>query len=228
MQSRSIIAAVGVSAAALAVSASFAPLASAQSTHSVLAFSHPTTTVHPAAAGVCYDQTGPATAAALQSTNFQKSQNANDDRAGDNFTLKAACTVKTVTVAGAYNSTGPGPARSENVTFYANAKGLPGKVIANVRNVKGTDDGTGNFVISLGAEAPKLAKGQYWLSVQANMNSSKGAWGWTITSEKFGASGVFENPGGGIGIGCTTWTPLQTCVDGLAPGQDFIFTLASK
>jgi hypothetical protein len=39
-----------------------------------------------------------------------------------------------------------------------------------------------------------------------------GQWGWDDRTVQNGTGAMWENPGGGCGVGCATWTPKLTCI----------------
>jgi hypothetical protein len=179
------------------------------------------------AAGTLYSQNGTDSGIGIVSQNFESSFDIYDARAADDFKVPAGATWKVteVDVTGVYFN-GAGLARDENVTFYKTKKGLPGGVIKDYNGLAGADNGTGSFKIK-GAKA-KLAGGtsgkSYWVSVQANMDFSVGGeWGWENQTTVVGKPAAWENPGGGFGIGCTTYTTETTCIP---DGQgDHMFTI---
>ena len=198
----------------------------AHSSH--LSLSHQAST-HASTFGVskkstCYDQTKDASGNLVVSQNFTESGDDGYDSMGaDDITLKKPCKVATVNVAGGYFN-GSGPADSETVTFYADSKGKPGKVLAT-STTKGKDS-AGSFVIKL-KKPVSLAKGTSWMSVQVNMDGTVGGeWGWnSTTTAQAGKPAVWQNPGDAFGTGCKKWTNMQTCI-GAGPGPDFVFSLA--
>lgn len=223
MRSR-ILPAVGVSALALVAAAAFAPGASAS--HGGMSAAHTTPAsklVHVQSKGSCYSQSDNDNGVGIVSQNFESSFDAYDAQGADDFKLKKTCKLKTVTVAGAYFG-GYGPADSVNVTFYKDSKGKPGKVVKDFQNASYTDtSGTGNFTIKTKGS---LAKGSYWVSVQANMDfASGGEWGWNTNNTVRGNPATWQNPGNGFGSGCTKYgTALTTCIAS-GEGGDFTFQL---
>ena len=81
---------------------------------------------------------------------------------------------------------------------------------------------SGDFAVAL-STAFVFTPGTYWVSVQANENfSPNGQWGWTDRTVQSNAGAAWENPGGGFGVGCITWTRAPTCITGrTAPDQVF-------
>src|SRR5206468_268275 len=124
---------------------------------------------------------------ATSSQDFETAFDAFDDQAADDFFVPGTeiWTVQRVVVGGVYFN-GVGPAASFNVTFYANAGGLPGAAVPG-----GTYTGlaytnvAGVFTIPLPTFLV-LSPGTYWVSVQARMDFNMGGqWGWndrTVTS----------------------------------------------
>lgn len=71
-----------------------------------------------------------------------------------------------------------------------------------------------------------LTSGRYWVSVQANLDSSptvgSNNWIWLNFGElPIGSSAVFENPDNGFGIDAFTWTPLLELPVPQPPNQMF-------
>jgi hypothetical protein len=156
------------------------------------------------------------------------------DAAGaDDFVVpkKTTWTVTEVDTTGIYFNSGGtcsgtcDYATSENVTFYKDAKGVPGAAVkgGTFTNLKGTDN-NGSFSINLGKKGMTLKSGHYWISVVANDNftSTGYEWGWDETTAIHGDNAVWENPGAGFGVGCTTWTEVGTCI---GTNGDFAFDL---
>jgi len=220
MRSRALPA-MGISVVALAIATSFAGTASAAG--SDVQASHKGSAVAIGGAdATCFSNLAGDTGTAISSQNFEDSFDAYDNSGADDFKLKKACTVKSIQVPGQYFGAAPSPAESETVTFYKDKKGKPGKVVKS-KTVAGTDSG-GSFDIKLGKV--KLKKGKYWVGVVANLDFGAGSqWGWENTSTQKGKPAMWQNPGDGFGSGCTKWSNMQTCLGGVAPGPDFMFSL---
>lgn len=172
---------------------------------------------------VLYSQNDNDGGTGVTSQNFEATFDAYDNSGADDFKVPKGSTwiVSSVDVTGVYYN-GSGPAASEHVTFYANAGGLPGAAVADFPAAAGSDS-SGSFSIPVKA---KLKKGTYWVGVSANLDfQAGGQWGWEIRSVQAGNAAAWQNPGGGFGVGCTTWDALQTC---LGFGPDFMFALNGK
>jgi hypothetical protein len=170
-----------------------------------------------------YSQNHRSAGFAVVSQQFKGAQDAYDSVAADSFVIPAPqmWTIKGVEVTGSY-ANGGGPASSETVTFYADAGGKPGKVL-KVIEAHGLDN-DGSFRIP-GIRGLKLRSGQYWLSVQADMQSAVGEWGWMSRHGQKGDPAVWENPSDGFGTGCTEWQVIATCLGDSGQGPDLMFAL---
>ena len=180
-------------------------------------------------AKMLYSQNSNSTGVGLASMNFTSGSITNENSYGaDDFIVpkKTTWTVTEVDAAGIYYN-GYGPATDENVVFYADAKGMPGKAVkkGTFSKIKCTDS-SGSFSCSLG-KGVKLKAGHYWVSVFADMDFDTGAgqWGWYINSKIQNDPAMWENPDNGFGTGCTTWGELGTCV---GYSGDFMFDLQGK
>ena len=154
----------------------------------------------------------------------------------DDFVVpkKTEWTVTEVDTSGLYfNSSGVCSsnceyASSENVIFYKDSNGAPGAAVkkGTFTGLKGTDN-NGSFSISLGKKGIKLKAGHYWVSVVGNVNfiNTGYEWGWQETSNIQNDNAMWENPEGGFGVGCTTWTDVGTCI---GVNGDYAFDLQGK
>lgn len=220
MRSR-ILAVTGVGTLTLLGGFAFAGSANAH-TSGVTATHHGMATQHmtPAKNGNCYSNQKNDSGTGIVSQTFTDAGfDIYNSYGADNFQVQKTCKVAGVNVTGVYFN-GSGPADSETVTFYTDNSGEPGSVI-NTQTVVGTDNG-GSFTIPLATVPLPPAKG--WVSVSATMSfASGGEWGWELsTHQKQGSDAMWENPGDGLGTGCTTWGDVNTC---LGFGNDFMVTL---
>jgi hypothetical protein len=164
----------------------------------------------------------------ILSQNFETAFDAYDSQGADDFKVPAGTTwkVKEVDTTSVYFN-GPGPADSVNVTFYKNASGLPGavkKAYSGIAYVD-TSGGLGSYAITLPTVA-KFTSGTYWVSVVPNMPfDPNGEWGWETRTTAKVNNAAWQNPGDGLGTGCTTWSDMQTCIGPSGEGPDFMFAL---
>jgi len=216
------------SAAALVLSAGAASAgavhpglsAKANPAHHVIVFPHN--------ASVLYDQSQGDNGIGIISQQFTDFSGGTYDAQGaDDFTVPAGKTWKVTEVdaSGVYFN-GSGPADSFNVTFYSKIKGSKEKVKASCNNANYTDTGFGSPAIKCSANLNGGTKGKtYYVSVQAVMAFGNGGeWGWNTNNAQAGKPGLWKNPGGGFGTGCTNYTPVLTCIPS-GEGPDFAFAL---
>jgi hypothetical protein len=174
--------------------------------------------------GTLVNQTTGGAGIGIVSQNFESTYAAYDSAGADAFTVPTGkkWKVSTVVATGTYFN-GSGPATSEDVTFYADKKGAPGKAVkgCTYTSVAGKD-ASGTFTIPL-KKACKLKAGTYWVSVVANLAfSAGGEWGWDDATDTGPDQADWENPQGGFGAGCTTWAAELSCIpDGQANGKDY-------
>jgi hypothetical protein len=172
-------------------------------------------------ADVLYEQTSNDSGTATVSQNFESGYDAYDAQAADDFTVPSGQLWKlTEIIAIGRYFNGTGLADSENVTFYKDRGGRPGKVISSAVDVHGADDGAGNFTVKL-VWVP-LETGTYWVSVQANMSFlTGGEWGWENQSTVEGNRARWRNPGNGFQTACTKYKAESHCV-GIQGDQMFV------
>jgi hypothetical protein len=189
-------------------------------------------TVHSTPGGriTLVDQNSNDTGIAVVSQNFDTSSSQYDSQGADDFTVPKGVTwvIKEVAVTGTYFN-GSGPATSENILIYADDRGLPGKLLAEVDDLKG-EDNLGSFSIDLGKKSIKLVHGKYWLSVVANLGGigNGGQWGWETNAVQNGKyPAAWQNEGGGFGV-CPTWGVMQNCIGSYGEGPDFMFELRGR
>ena len=213
-------------AAVLALSAGGASAASHPSTfssgHKAHGIGHNMTN---RALSTLYDQTSNDSGIGIVSQNFESSFDQYDAQAADDFTVPGGSkwVVKEIDVNGVYFN-GSGPAVSENVTFYKDKNGKPGKIVDSFTSAG--SDSFGSFVITP-ANPVKLKAGTYWMSVQVNLDfGAGGEWGWENQSTAEGTAAKWKNAGDGFATGCVTYTQENTCIP---DGQgDHMFVLKGK
>jgi len=177
----------------------------------------------PKVSKVLYNQNNNDAGIAITSENLTSgSSSGYSDQGADDFVIPKGrtWTITEVDITGGYSVSGP--ATSENVIFYQNAKGFPGKPIKNgtFEGLKGT--GGPNFATVLPGKGINLKAGHYWLSVIANMDfPCCGLWGWEVNGTQNWDQALWRNPAGGYEV-CRTWGTIERC-DGSGP--DFMFTL---
>lgn len=153
-----------------------------------------------------------------------------DSSAADDFVVPAGTVWKVtgVDVAGQY-FVGSGPAKSVVVTFYRNEGGRPGTIIS--RQTLACSDTAGSFACTIPTVTLKGGGNgkRYWLSIVANCDySSCGEWGWVQNIKTHKDPGQWENPAGGLGLGCTSWSDTSSCNLQTDGADDFAFDLRGK
>jgi len=172
---------------------------------------------------VLYSQNSNDTGQSIDSQSFESSFSEYDDQGADDFVVppRSIWKIGEVDVTGVYFN-GSGPAASENVFFYKDNRGEPGKQIASALELNGRHDASGSFAITI--PTVRLKPGTYWVSVQANCSFTGGCgeWGWEVSSVQHGNQAQWRDPNYRLG-GCPTWGSIEICVD--AVGPDLMFKL---
>jgi hypothetical protein len=179
----------------------------------------------PMGSTVLYDQNDNDGGTASVSQDFETANDPFDNASADDFVVPAGgWTITGIDATGLYFN-GAGPSNSFTVTFYSDAGGLPGAVVNTQSGLSYTDTtGLGSPSITL-ATPVDLSAGTYWVSIVARMDFPVGGeWGWEDRTVQSGSMSAWENPGGGFGTSCATWTAKLTCIP-TAGGPDFMFRL---
>lgn len=166
----------------------------------------------PSGGNVLYDQSG-APANGFPSQNFESSFDQYDAAGADDFVVSDAAGWD-VSAFNFQATVGDPSTATYDINVYPDAGGLPGaSTVCNYSGIPGVFDGT---LTSLSVALPStchLPQGTYWVSMIANLDFAVG--GQLFWSGDFrtglGANAAWENPGGGFGIGCTTWTDNTIC-----------------
>src|SRR5262245_29426675 len=179
--------------------------------------------VSPAGAlsAILYEQTSGASTASTNSQNFEPANDTLDDELADDFVVPGGQTwsVNEVDAIGIYYN-GPGPAASFNVVIYSDSGTFPGTPVCT-RSTAPFANVSGSFNIAL-SPACALTAGVYWVSVQANEDSSTaGLWAWTNRTIASNSGAAWRNPGNGFGTGCTTFGRRTACTNTTDPGELF-------
>ena len=168
---------------------------------------------------VLYDQTVGGNTNAYTSQDFEPANDPFDNQLADDFTATDTWTIDQVVVTGTYSVAGP--ADGFNIYFYENNAGIPGTEVYSELLAPYTYDGVSLFTITMVTPAV-LPAGDYWVSVQCNMDFSVGGqWFWNQVDGSFGNAAQWQNPLDGFGTGCTTWQPVQTCIGAIGTDQYF-------
>jgi len=167
----------------------------------------------PKGAKLLYDQNSNSSGNGVGSQNFTSGTFSSSDNSGaDDFVVpkKMRWTITEVDVTGFYYN-GPGPAKSEDVIFYRDDNGVPGKRIARglFRSLVGADE-NGSFAITLPGHGLSLKPGTYWVAVIANCSYKGGCgeWAWELSTVDHGNKPMWREPGKSR---CGVWTEIESC-----------------
>jgi hypothetical protein len=186
-------------------------------------------TIHNAkGAKVLWNQNSDSNGGYIVSQNFTSgTYAADDDQGADDFVIPKGqtWTVTEVDVSGGYFGGSGVPATSEDIYFYKDDNGIPGKLVKNgsFTNLSGTGS-NGDFTIKLGKTGLKLKAAHYWVSVVANCNYTGGCgeWAWETRTPIIGDDAMWQQSNSTT---CPTWENLETCFSDPA---DFMFALKGK
>lgn len=171
---------------------------------------------------VLYDQYDHAAGTAIISQDYGPGHDELDVFVADDFIVPEGqkWSLNQVDVRGQnFNS----PVDSFNVFIYNQQGTLPGSLVATrVDMTYNYNDPDFSIEVNPVIE---LETGSYWISVQANLEyDTDGTWLWNVRTTKTNNPAVWRNPGGGAGLGCTTWGTLFDCL-GWGADQDMVFRI---
>ena len=176
---------------------------------------------------VLYEQLNNFGSNGITSQNFETIYDSYDNQVADDFIIPVgddSWTIESVEVPGVYFN-GTGPASSVNIWFYNDNLGLPGTIETSRLDIIPTAGiTTGSFLITLNLPVT-LQPGHYWLSVQCNMDSAFGQWGW-MEQLQSNSESAWQNPGSGWANSCSSWGyRITSCNIGSVPYYDLSFRL---
>jgi hypothetical protein len=188
--------------------------------HQTAHFKYPNHT-SPTGGSTLYDQSG-TSENGFPAQNFSSTYDQYDAQGADDFV---------VTDAAGWNVSGfnfqilPGQTGTDlttatwNIQVYPDAGGLPGaSAVCSYPTATGVPDSVINGT-SVSVSLPStcsLPQGTYWVSMMVNLDFVVGGQVfWALDSRPaVGSDAAWQNPGGGFGLGCTTWTDNATCLAG--------------
>lgn len=144
-----------------------------------------------------------------------------DDAAADDFVVRAKTRVDEIDIQGMFFQGGAPPVQ-QTVTIFRDAGGSPGTAISTTSASFDDPGNTGSYQLPI--KPITLTKGRYWISAVSAGIADFGQWGWMTDATATGDRAVWENPPGGFGIGCTTWTVMANCFADMG-GPDFVFAV---
>ena len=144
--------------------------------------------------------------------------------AADDFIMSSSCIVGSITIPVAYTGNTAAVPVTWTFRIYDDQPGSPGSTIASSAVNTTTTSGSGTATVTASFPGVSLpANVRFWVSAQAKVSADKhkAYWG---TANIQNLPAMWENPGGGFGVGCTTWTVISSC---LGITDDLAFTLLS-
>jgi len=165
---------------------------------------------------VLYDQTGGQSGNGYASQDFEPALDPFDCQGADDFVIPAGASWS-ITGAAFPGHYVPGstPMTAIHVFIYNDAAGQPGTAACSYPNTPPATDVNGVITIDLTSTPCDLPSGTYWISAQTRMDLGvEGQWLWISVLFGFNGPAKWQNPGGGFGVGCLSWTDLSTCLDG--------------
>ena len=148
---------------------------------------------------------------------------AGGSESADNFTVPAGMQweINSVAAPGFYDIDTAGTASTANITFYADAGGLPGAAVCTYAGetiTTGVADG--NFTADLSSPCV-LTEGDYWMSFQTILPfNGTDQWFWFNAFDNNAPNKAFQDPSDLFGTGCTSWDLADNCVGPNPNGAD--------
>ena len=162
---------------------------------------------------VLYDQSGTAVKGA-PSQNFESTFDAYDAQGADDFVVTDAAGWTVSAFNFQVSATADPSTATYDVVVFDDAGGVPGTAVCSNLAQPGTLSG-GNTSLSVSLASPcSLAQDTYWVELYVNLAITVGGqmfWS-DFSPVGRGANSKWQNPGGGFGTSCTTWSDLATCV----------------
>ena len=175
---------------------------------------------------VLYNQNKDSSFEYVNSQNYTSGVTADNDQGADDFVVPSGQSWR-VTEVDVSGCCAGNTAITENVIFYKDDNGSPGRPVGHGTFLDLAGAGNPNFAISLG-RGVALWPGHYWVSVVVNCNYADGCgWGWGVRTKINNDAALWQNPGNGHGTGCVTWSLLQPCFGNPFAG-DFMFELQGE
>ena len=170
----------------------------------------------PTGGGVLFDQSGsPINGAPSQ--NFESSFDQYDAQGADDFVVTDAAgwTVSGFNFQISPSTSPPGDPTTAtyDIEVFPDAGGVPGaSATCSYPSLPGTvDPGITSLSVTLSSPC-NLAQGTYWISMVVNLDFAVGGQiFWSDNSSGSGANSKWQNPGGGFGTTCSSWSDLATC-----------------
>ena len=186
--------------------------------HSQPHFKYPNN-VRPNGSTVLYDQTGTVVNGA-PSQNFESAFDAYDAQGADDFVVTDAAGWTLSAFNFVVSATADPSSATYDIEVYPDNGGLPGaSAVCSYPAATGVLT-SGNTALSVALPTPcSLSQGTYWVEMVVNLDFGTGGqvfWS-DYSPGGTGANSKWQNPGGGFGTSCSTWSDLATCVGSTSP-----------
>jgi hypothetical protein len=167
--------------------------------------------------------------------NFEANYDAYDCQGADDFVVPEgeAWVLRSIDAVGTHFA-GIGPLRSMHVTIHRDSEerpGRPGDILADVAEASVEQigcEGCGEYLVRL-PEPVEVGSGRHWVALQGNIDfDSSGEWGWLAAQAQRGKPGLWRNPGGGFGVGCTDYRKQVKCIGDNGQSSDYVFALQGQ
>lgn len=176
---------------------------------------------------ILFDQTNTITNSGTVAQDFEAINDAFDCAGAEDFEVPTGETwyIDSIVLYGFYAAQNNDPFTTVsgiNIGVFNDNNGTIGsQVFADVvsTNVDDNQDGAIKYVWNTPLQ---LTAGEYWVTGAArkDFGGGGGQWYWFRTTSSFDEDFLWQNPGAGFNLGCTTWSSGQSCLtvteDGLA------------
>jgi hypothetical protein len=168
---------------------------------------------------VLYDQAGGGVVNGAPSQNFESSFDQYDAQGADDFVVTDAAGW---TVSGfnfLVSATSDPSSATYDIVVLPDAGGVPGaSPVCSYPAAAGVLDGTNTSLSVSLPTACVLSQGTYWIEMVVNLDFTAGGQVfWSDNSAGSGANSKWQNPGGGFGTTCSTWSDLIDCGPSSSP-----------
>jgi hypothetical protein len=158
-----------------------------------------------------YDQTNDPSGNGAPDQDFEALYDTYDCEGADDFDVTWADGWNVQQIQTVGTQTSGGTASTAKVTLFADASGTPGAQLCAYSGLAVIDT-AGALTINLPTDC-FVGVGMAWVAVQAQQDfATAGQHFWSNRTTQSFATGLWRNPGDGFASGCTTWSPLASCI----------------
>jgi hypothetical protein len=172
----------------------------------------------PTGGSVLFDQSGSVVNGA-PSQNFESSFDQYDAQGADDFVVTDAVGWTVSAFNFQVSATSDPSSATYDIEVLPDSGGLPGaSPLCSYPAAAGVLDGTNTSLSVTLPSACVLPQGTYWIEMVVNLDFLAGGQVfWSDFSSGSGANSKWQNPGGGFGTTCATWSDLSTCGPSSSP-----------